>query len=113
MGSLQPTIIALTPVHAERADDFEDWIRSVVVPADRKLAPEREGRSWELLRAAEDQDGIVNFAFIFRGGDLLDWDLGPLLEQALGAEEAERALANLLGMVKGEQTIWTLSSVQL
>lgn len=113
MGPLQPTIIAFTPVNAERADDFEDWIRTVVVPADRKYASPVEGRSWELLRATEDQDGTVTFAFIFRGGDIPDWDLGPLLEKALGAEGAQGALTNLSGMMTGEQTIWTFGSVPL
>jgi hypothetical protein len=106
-------MIAITPVDAERADDFEDWIRNVVVPAEREHVPEKEGRSWELLRATEQQDSTVIFAFIFRGGDASEWDLEPLLEKALGAEGAQRALANLSGMMKSEQTVWNFAPVRL
>jgi hypothetical protein len=112
MPPLQPTMIAINPVIAERADDFEDWLRTVVVPASREHRPEQEGR-WELLRGAGQQDGTVIFAFIFRGGDASEWNLEPLLEQALGAAGAQRALADYTAMMKGEQASWLLVPVQL
>jgi hypothetical protein len=44
-----PTLVAINQVIAERADDFEDWLRTIVVPAVREHRPELEGR-WEVLR---------------------------------------------------------------
>jgi hypothetical protein len=112
MTPLQPTLIAINPVIAERADDFEGWLRTVVVPAVREHRPEQQGR-WEVLRATEQEDGTVIFAFIFRGGDASEWRLEPLLNQALGAEGAQRAMANMSGMMKREQYGWILSPVDL
>ena len=112
MTPFQPTLIAINPVIAERADDFEGWLRTVVVPAAREHRPEQLGR-WEVLRATEQEDGTVIFAFIFRGGDVSEWSLEPLLNQALGAEGAQRAMANMSGMMKREQYGWILSPVDL
>jgi len=112
MSPLQPTLIAINPVFAERADDFEDWLRTIVIPAVREHRPDQEGR-WEVLRATEQEDGTVIFAFIFRGGDADEWSLQPLLDQALGAEGAQRAMADLNGMMKREQSGWVLTPVQL
>jgi hypothetical protein len=112
MPTLQPTVIAIYPVIAERADDFEDFVRAVVVPAQREHSPEQNGR-YEVLRTTEEEDGTVIFALIFRGGDPSDWLLMPLLEQALGAEGAQRALANLSGMMKREHQVWNLTPVHL
>jgi hypothetical protein len=112
MAALQPTLIAINPVIAERADDFEDWLRTIVVPAVREHRPGQQGR-WEVLRATGQEDGTVIFAFIFHGGDASEWSLGSLLDQALGAESAQRALADLAGMMKREQYGWTLIPVHL
>ena len=112
MAPLQPTLIAINPVIAERADDFEDWLRTIVVPAAKEHRPELAGR-WEVLRAAEQDDGTVIFVFIFRGGDAAEWSLGSLLDQALGAEGAERALAHLGGMMQREQYGWILTPAEM
>ena len=112
MPSPDRTCIALNPVRAERADDFEAWLRSVVVPAARDHQPELEGR-WRVLRGAEVEDGVVVFAFLFDGGTDDDWDLGLLLEKALGAEGAHRALADLHGMLTQDQYGWWFSPVVL
>ena len=107
-----PTLVAINPVIAARADEFEDWLRTIVVPAVREHRRELEGR-WEVLRAAEEEDRTVIFTFIFRGGDPSDWHLEPLLNQALGAEGAQRAMANMSGMMKREQYGWILAPVHL
>ncbi len=112
MPSLQPTLIAINPVIAERADDFEDWLRTIVVPAVREHRPGQEGR-WEVLRATEQEDGTVTFVFIFHGGDAAEWSLEPLLDQALGAEGAQRAMTNMSGMMKREQYGWIFTPVDL
>jgi hypothetical protein len=107
-----PILVAINPVIAGRADDFEDWLRTIVVPAVREHRPELEGR-WEVLRATEEDDDTVIFTFIFRGGDPSDWHLEPLLEQALGSDGAQRAMARLSGMMKREQYGWILAPVHL
>jgi prophage antirepressor-like protein len=112
MPSVQPTLIAINAVIAERADDFEDWLRTIVVPAVRKHRPELQGR-WEVLRATEQEDGTATFVFIFHGGDASEWSLEALLTQALGAEGSQRAMADMTGMMKREQYGWTLAPVQL
>ena len=42
-----------------------------------------------------------------------DWHLQPLLGQALGAEAARRALADMSAMMTREQYGWILASVRL
>lgn len=111
MASLQPTLTAINPVIAERVDDFEDWLRTIVVPAVKEHRPDLEGR-WEVLRAAGQEDGTVIFVFIFRGGDAAEWSLEPLLEQALGSEGARRAMGDLGGMMQREQYGWMLTPVE-
>jgi hypothetical protein len=110
MRSADPTLIAVNPVLAERADDFEEWLRTVVVPAVRAHRPETEGR-WQVLRSGVVDDGVVPFVFLFAGGDPAEWDLQPLLEKAHGADGAARALAEMGEMLRGEQTGWPVSAV--
>jgi hypothetical protein len=66
-----------------------------------------------VLRATEEEDGTVIFTFIFRGGEPSDWHLESLLDQALGAEGAQRAMADMSGMMKREQYGWILAPVHL
>ena len=112
MSSPEPTLIAINRVRADRADEFEDWLHTVVVPAMREHAPHQEGR-WRALRGTEAEDGVVVFAFVFSGGPEEDWELQPLLEKALGAEGADRALADMRGMLTEEQYGWSFSDVRL
>jgi len=112
MPTMQPTLVAINPVIADRADDFEDWLRTIVVPAMREHRPELEGR-WEVLRATGEEDGTMIFTFIFHGGDPSEWHLEPLLGRALGAEGAQRAMADLSAMMKREQYGWILAPVHL
>jgi len=99
------TLIAINAVLADRVDEFEEWLGSVVVPAIREQRPDLDGR-WRVLRATEADDGTVVFAFVCEGGRPEDWDLRPYLEQALGASEADRALERFDSMLRGEQTAW-------
>jgi hypothetical protein len=91
---------------------FRGWLRTIALPASRKHRPGQEGR-WEILRTTEQEDGTVVFAFIFRGGDPAEWNLEELLDQALGAKDAQRAMAGLHEMLKREQTSWFLTPVRL
>jgi hypothetical protein len=104
--------IFLTSVHSERADDFETWLREVLTPAVRKVAPETEARV-QTLRAVGESDGVVYFAFVADGGDESDWYIGPLLEAALGTEAAERASREWDAMVSGPQLGGTFRTLTL
>ena len=106
------SMIAINPVLADRADDFEDWLRTVLVPATRDHRPELLDR-WEVLRAAKEEDGQVIFTFLFYGGEAAEWQMEPILTQALGAEGARRALENMLAMMKSLQYGWEVTPVAL
>ena len=112
MTSPQPTLIAVNEVRAERADDFENWLRTVVVPVMAEHQPHLDGR-WHVLRGTDTEDGVVVFAFLFDGGTDDDWKLRPLLEKALGSEGADRALADMDEMLTQDQYGWWFSSVPL
>ena len=104
------SMIAIDPVLADRAGDFEDWLRTVLVPATRDHRPELLDR-WEVLRAAKEEDGQVIFTFLFYGGEGAEWQMEPILAQALGAEGARRALEDMLAMMKGLQQGWEVTTV--
>jgi hypothetical protein len=112
MPKPQLSMIAINPVMADRADDFEDWLRTVLVPATRDHRPELLDR-WEVLRAAKEEDGQVIFTFVFYGGEAAEWQMEPILAQALGEEGTRRALENMLAMMKGLQYGWELTPVDL
>ena len=97
----QQTHIYLTPVSADRADEFERFLLEVVAPAVAAQRPHLAGR-WRLLRPsqAESADGtVLTYAFLFDGGDLdEDWDLAKLLPLHYGQEEAEQLLQGWTAM---------------
>jgi hypothetical protein len=104
--------IYLTPVRAEQADEFEAWMRRTLMPAVRKVQPESEPRQ-QTLRAIEEHDGVVYFAFVLEGGDSAYWEIGPLLKQALGDAATERENEAWERMVAGEQLGGTFRTVEL
>ncbi len=107
------TLIAINPVLADRADEFEAWLGSVVAPAIRELRPDLDGR-WRVLRATEAEEGTVVFAFVCEGGTPEDWDLRPYVEHALGSAEADGALEFFAGMLgQREQQAWFFAPVAL
>jgi hypothetical protein len=106
------TLIAINSVLIERADEFQDWLRTVVAPAMTAQRPDLDGR-WRVLRATEPGDGTVVFAFVCEGGVDEDWDLRPYLENALGPEGADRALEHFADMLRGEQEAWSFTPVAL
>ena len=66
-----------------------------------------------MLRAAKEEDGQVIFTFLFYGGEAAEWQMEPILAQALGAEGARRALEDMLAMMKGLQQGWEVTPVDL
>jgi hypothetical protein len=106
------TLIAINAVLAERVDEFEEWLRTVVVPATRNLRPDLDDR-WKVLRATEADDGTVVFAFVYEGGAPEDWELRPYLENALGSAGADRELHRFESMLRGDQRAWAFETVGL
>ena len=107
-----PTLIAINHVRADRADDFEEWLRTVVAPVMRQHRPEQDGR-WSVVRAEQAEDGVVTFAFLFSGGPAEDWELHPLLEEALGPAGADDALRQMSDMLERDQYGWSVAPVRL
>ncbi len=113
MAADPPKHIYLNPVRADRAEEFEDWLRSVVAPpAVEEQRPDLEGL-YQVLRSTQADDGTVVFAFVLTGGDESDWDLEPLLERALGPEGAERSLREMRDMLEAPQYGWSFTPVPL
>lgn len=112
MAKPQLSMIAINPVIADRAADFEDWMRTVLVPAVRGHRPELLDR-WEVLRAATEENGLVVFTFLFYGGQAAEWEMEPILASAVGAEDARRALEDMGKMMKGDQHGWELTPVHV
>jgi hypothetical protein len=104
--------IYLTPVRAERADEFEEWLRSTVARAERQVNPERLQR-WQALRATGASDGVLYFAFILDGGEAEDWGIDDLVREALGDDAATRAAERWDEMVVGEQLGATFRPLEL
>lgn len=111
-GPAAPTVVALNLVRPERADDFEVWLRDVVVAAAREHRPQDLDR-WQVLRAERPDADAVAFVFLFSGGSPQDSELLPLLEQALGPQGAQRALADMTEMLVEEQLAWDVRPVPL
>jgi hypothetical protein len=112
MSKPQLSMIAINPVIADRAGDFENWLRIVLVPAAREHRPGLLDR-WEVLRAAKDENGLVIFTFLFYGGEAAEWQMEPILAQAPGADGARHALEDMSAMMKGKQYGWALTPVSL
>ena len=110
VASSEQTMIAINSVVADRADEFEEWLRSVFVPVVNDLRPELRGR-WRALRATEVEDGVVVFAFVCEGESRDDWALEPVLREALGEQGAADALATFAGFLKEEQRNWFFTPV--
>ena len=97
----QPTHLFLTPVSADRAQDFERFLLDVVEPAVAAQRPDLVGR-WRLLRPSQAEladDTVLTYALLFDGGDPEeDWDLSKLLPLHYGEEESERLLQGWTAM---------------
>ena len=120
--------LVLQPVRADRADDFERFLRDVVVPAVRAQRPDLEGR-WRAMRSSGPSDDVITYAFILDGGSLEDdWELDRLVPAHFGADEAARlfsdwgqtfapldpwAEAAASAGRESNQVVWTLEPVLL
>lgn len=105
-----PRYVVATYVKAGRDDDFERFMRDVVVPAELRVRPHQVGM-WHLLRPAADQPEGCTRAWLmtFYGPSTLDdWNLEPLFNDAYGADASREHLQNFEDMVDGEQTVYAL-----
>ncbi len=99
-------MVAVTMVKADRAREFEDWVRSVLVPAASK-DPAVAGR-WRLVRAGSGPDPVP-YAFQFDGSDITEFDPTPLLVAELGEQQGQAEMAKLQQMFAQEQTLLVFS----
>jgi hypothetical protein len=102
-----PRLLSLTRVKAGREQEFEDFIREVVVPAVREHRPHLTGQ-WQSLRPEPDQhgDGMSAYVFIFHGNaPIEDWDLESLFTTAFSEEDAARRWHEWSELVDGDQIV--------
>jgi hypothetical protein len=101
--------IALTYVKPDRREEFEAFLREVVVPAERKVRPHAVGR-WQALRPAEEGDDAAIYALMFYGEQPIEyWDLDAILREAYGPDEASHRIADLDDLMTGEQQVLAFS----
>jgi hypothetical protein len=101
-----PRLLSVTPVKPGREEEFEAFIRDVIVPAARQHRPHLIGQ-WQTLRPENDLhgDGTRAYVFVFYGdAPLDDWDVDTLLSAALGEDEGQRRMQEWIDMIDGEQT---------
>ena len=102
--------VVATQVKTGRDDDFEEFMRDVVVPAQVRARPRQVGM-WHLMRPATDQPEGCSRAWImtFHGPSTLDdWNLEPLFVEAYGADASREHLRHFEDMVEGEQTVYAV-----
>lgn len=110
MTTGSPRFVVATQVKAGRDDDFEAFMRDVVVPAEVRVRPQQVGM-WQLMRPAADQPEGVSRAWImtFHGPSTLDdWSLEPLFVEAYGEDASREHLRLFEDMVEGEQTVYAV-----
>ncbi len=105
-----PRYLAPTPVKRGREEEFESFIRDVIVPAVRLARPDLADQ-WQALRPSNDQghDETRSYVFVFYGhAPIEDWDLDTLLPAALGQDEGTRRSKQFNEFVDGEQILYSL-----
>jgi hypothetical protein len=102
--------IVLNPVKPDRREEFEDFVRDVVVPAVKQVRAHLLGM-WQVLRPeAQGDDGALIYGLLFYGDvPFSDWDLDTLLTEAHGDEEGTRRAQEFMGFLDGEQQLHAFS----
>ena len=115
-----PSALALTSIQPERAEEFEAFVRDVVVPAVRQARPQAEGL-WELWRPTAESSQVVNsprvapappstYAFVFFGDlPLDDWDLVPVFTEVHGEDRGGDLNRQFEDFIVGDQQIHQFS----
>jgi hypothetical protein len=112
-----PSFMAVTKVKQERADEFETFVREVVIPAVVEGRPQADGL-WQTLRpdssgdpSPVDADGTVaattsTYVFVFYGDlPLMDWELGSVFIDVHGEEKGRQLLEQFEEFLAGDQEV--------
>lgn len=100
--------LAVNRVKAGREQEYEAFVREVIVPVTERLQPHLAG-NWQALRPAQDQtEGAISaYGFAFYGdASLEDWDLERMWAEADGDEEASKRMRQFTDLIDGEQTVY-------
>jgi molybdopterin-guanine dinucleotide biosynthesis protein A len=116
-----PSFMALTKVKPERADEFETFVREVVVPAAVQARPQAAGL-WQTLRPDTSGDpspfdaqgtaaGSANtYVFVFYGDlPMMDWELGSMFTDVHGEEKGRQLIEQFEDFLQGEQVVLPFS----
>src|SRR6476620_2185022 len=96
-------------VDPDKAKDFEKILTDQVAPAVERARKDLSER-YEVFRS-DDEDGRAVFFFLFEGDDMDDWELEPILKDALGEEESQEVLKQFTGCLLEEQKVIALRPV--
>ena len=102
--------VVATFVKEGRDDDFERFMRDVVVPAGARARPHQVGM-WHLMRPAADQPEGVTRAWLitlYGPSTLDDWSLEPLFDEAYGADASRNHILYFEDMIDGEQIVYAV-----
>ena len=99
-------ILVRNEVDPDKAKDFDKLLTDKVAPAVESARKDLSKR-WQAFRS-DDEDGRAVFFFLFDGDDIDEWELEPILTDALGEEEAAEVLKQFTGMLLEEQTVTPL-----
>ena len=106
------THIYLNHIRTDRADEWETFNRSVIMPVVTSQRPELSDKV-RLLLADGQEDGETLFAFVFDGGGIDDYDLEPMFAAEYGEQEGRQLLQEWLDMFARDQYGWTFHDVSL
>lgn len=99
-------ILVRNEVDKDKAKDFEKLLIEQVVPAVERARKDLSKR-WDAYRSDDEDDKAV-FFFLFDGNDIDEWELAPILNDALGEEDGEEVLKQFASMLLEEQTVTSL-----
>jgi len=99
-------ILIRNEIDPGKAKDFEKLITEQLAPAVERARKDLSKR-WAVYRS-DDEDDRAIFYFLFEGSDIDEWELEPILTDALGEEEAQEVLNQFAAMFLEEQTITPL-----
>lgn len=101
--------LAVNSIKPELQQEFEQFIREVIVPAVQRTHPEL-AQMWQALRPAGSGDGPPVYAFVFYGDTSLEqWDLDPIFQQAYGEEEGRSYSERLNDFFASQQQVYAFA----
>lgn len=103
-------MIVRSEVATDSAGDFEKLLSDKVIPAVDRARKDLAER-WQVYRG-EDQDDRAVFVFLLEGDDPAQWELGPVLTDALGSEEGREVLEQFERLLLQEQQVVRLRPVR-